>query len=249
MKQKILITGASSGIGKAIALQLDSQDVEFILTARRRKRLESLQKILRAKTTILVADLATKKGVQRVCDALKGVDVVINNAGFGDVSEFRLSNTEKNADMISVNIFALTQITQRAIIEMHKKSSGSIINIASVAGFLPGPYMAVYYATKNYVLSFTQAVAQELAHTGIRVKALCPGPVKTDFIAVANAKNTQLFKGAVSVESIAKSVQKEKKKKKTIVIPSLKFQLLLFLTRFLSRSLVSKMIARMQKIL
>ncbi len=247
-KTKILITGASSGIGKAIATELDNTNIEFILTARNTQSLKLLQSQLRAKSTIITADLSTQKGINSVCEKIQNVDVVINNAGFGENKSFIYSSTKTNIDMITVNITALTQITHATIQDMKKcKKSGVILNIASVAGFLPGPYMAVYYATKNYVVSFTQAIAQEVREYGIKIKAVCPGPVQTNFANVANVEKSDLFKHAVSVESIAKYIKKQINLNSVIAIPSIWFKISLFLLRFLPSSFIVKTVAKMQK--
>jgi uncharacterized protein len=187
-----LITGASAGIGAALAHEFAAHGHELVLVARRERVLAALADAIAAKgasrPTVLRADVARPDAARDIADALaqRGLepDVVINNAGFGLVgTAYRLDRAEQLA-MIDLNVRALTNFSL-AFIDSLKRRRGGILNVASLASFVPGPGMAVYYATKAYVLSFSEALHQELKPAGVRVTALCPGPVPTEFQARA----------------------------------------------------------------
>lgn len=187
-----LITGASSGIGAALAREFARHGHALALTARREDELERLADAIAAlghtRPQVIVADLGTPEAPARIEEALKarGLDVAIlvNNAGFGLLGEATAGDVRRQLAMIDLNARATTDLTLRFLdgITRHK---GGILNVASIAGFLPGPGMAVYHATKAYLLSFTEALHEELKADGVRVCALCPGPVNTGFFARA----------------------------------------------------------------
>jgi uncharacterized protein len=187
-----LITGASAGIGVALAWQFARNGHALVLTARRGARLESLADEIagagHARPLTIAADLATEAGIDGLAAALsaRGLEpaIVVNNAGFGLFGRARVLERQRQLAMIDVNARALTDLSLRWLAGI-KRHRGGILNVASVAGFLPGPGMAVYHATKAYVVSFTQALHAELSPHGVRVCALCPGPVATEFYAVA----------------------------------------------------------------
>lgn len=199
-KRSALITGASSGLGEEFAVQLADMGVSHIvLTARRADRLEQLRKCLTAssptiKVDTIIGDLSNDAGVTQLLADLGKLgfspEILINNAGFGDLGTFESSEPSRIETMIAVNITALTRITQWALPAMLKNKQGWICNVGSTAGLLALPTFAVYAATKAYVNSFTEALRIELHGSGVRVLALCPGPVETEFGQVASRTNS-----------------------------------------------------------
>ena len=194
MKNYAVITGASAGLGTEFAKQLANRGYKLILTARREERLRELAESLNVECVIIPADLSDKEECLRFFRLIESykTDIFINNAGFGDCGSFLDSSLEKELDMVNVNISAMHILFKKMLQKMQKENHGYILNVASSAGLLPaGPYMATYYATKAYVSSLTQAVAQELkeADSKVYVGALCPGPVDTEFNEVANAEH------------------------------------------------------------
>ena len=190
---KALITGASSGIGLDMAIYLASKKYELILVARNRENLEYIQQKLPTKTTIIVMDLSIEQKVKELCVLMKkeNIDMLINNAGFGDFGNFSETELTKDLEMINTNIKAVHILTKYALKNMLKNDSGYILNVASSAGFMPGgPLLSTYYATKSYVLSLTESIYYELKKkkSKIVISALCPGPVDTNFNNVANVK-------------------------------------------------------------
>jgi uncharacterized protein len=203
MNKTALITGASSGIGLELAKVHASKGDNLILVARSIEKMQTLKSELENSFKISVhlikKDLSVQNAAKEVYDEVKQknivVDYLINNAGFGDYGMFYETSWEKELAMISLNITALTQLTKLFVIEMVARKSGKIMNIASTAAFQAGPTMAVYFATKAYVLSFSEAIQNELDGTGITVTALCPGATESGFMDAANVGESKLFKG------------------------------------------------------
>ena len=202
-----LITGASAGIGEVFAKQLAQQGQNLILTARRKEKLEQLATKLQNQYSIKVqtisADLADKDGSKILADTVLEngwqVNGLINNAGFGDRGQFSELSLERQLQMIQVSVTSLVELTHRLLPLIRKQQQAFIINVASTAAFQAGPNMAIYYATKAFVLSFTEALHEELKGAGISVSTLCPGATHTEFAQEANMTNTKLFKaGAMS---------------------------------------------------
>lgn len=189
---KILVTGASSGIGRDIARKAASRYDELVLVGRNEQRLKELQKELTekysVKAEIYVTDLSRYENCVSLFEAHRDVHLLVNNAGFGDVGVFDKTSLEKDIAMINTNIVAMHTLMKLYLGEMKKRNSGHILNTASMAGFYPGPLMATYYATKAYVVSVSQAVREELRREGskVTVSILCPGPVSTGFGKTAN---------------------------------------------------------------
>lgn len=214
MSKTVLITGASSGIGKELARLFAADDHNLVLAARRVDVLETLASELSTKYKIkahpMGVDLSQPADIDRFFNDLKrkkiSIDVLVNNAGFGASGSFTEIDFETQLDQIRVNISALTDLTYRLVPGMIKRKSGGIMNIASVAAFSPGPYMAVYYATKAYVLSFSTALANELGEKGITVTCVCPGPTKTGFGERANVSQNGIFNTpmVMDVEPVAR---------------------------------------------
>jgi len=202
-KGTALITGASSGIGEEFARLCAADGYDLALVARTGSRLEELAKELSKAHSIqaqpFTADLADPEAREAVFRQTRGmgIEILINNAAFGLRGPFAETDWWMEDRMIHVNITALAQLTKMFLPEMLKKRSGRILNVASTAGFVPGPFMSVYYASKAFVLSFSHAVANEVAGSGVTVTVLCPGPTDTRFKETAGIANSTLFKGPV----------------------------------------------------
>lgn len=246
MKKSIaLITGASGGIGTALAEVFARNGYDLVLTARRRDKMETLaatlQKTYGVAVEIVEADLHRPDAPQMIYDTLreKGIEVeiLVNNAGYGLWGRFdRLGEAEQIA-MVQLNIAALTALTHRFVQDMLKRKSGRILNVASTAAFQAGPQMAVYYATKSFVLSFSEALAFELKPEGIAVTCLCPGPTHTGFAQHAGTGGTRAFHllSGMSAMRVAELGFKALMKKKRVYVPGFLNRLLAFGNRFSPR--------------
>lgn len=247
---KALITGASSGIGLDIARYLATKGYELILVARSKEKLEYIQSKMPTKTTIVVMDLSNEQKVKELCVLIKNenIDMLVNNAGFGNFGEFSETELSKDMEMINTNIKAVHILTKFALKNMIKKDYGYILNVASSAGFMPGgPLLSTYYATKSYVLSLTEAINYELKKkkSNVIVSALCPGPVDTNFNNVANVT----FKTkALSSKFVAKyAIDEILENKKLIIIPGRKMKLAKFFSRFLSDKALLRITYKIQR--
>ena len=191
---RALVTGASSGLGLELAKLLDAQGHEVVLVARTAAALEELASSLRH-PTIIAADLATEQGRRTVTDAVDSVDILVNNAGFGECGRFAEIDEARSVSMVELNCEAVVSLTRSYLPSMVARGSGKVMNVASTAAFQPGPTMAVYYASKAFVLSFTEAVAEETRGSGVTLTAFCPGAFASGFQDAAHAGNTRLIKG------------------------------------------------------
>lgn len=225
------ISGASSGIGEALAEEFAKHKYRLILTGRNRERLLQIRKKLEAKYQVYViifeADLSKKEERIALCEKMKeeslAVDVAVNNAGSGLSGAFLEQSEEKIEEMIRLNMEALTILTKFFLENMSKQQQGKIINIASTGAYHPGPYTAVYYATKAYVLSFTEAIAREAKHDKLQITAVCPGAVKTQFAKRAGRKDNSL---ADTPEKIAEYIYKKAVvRKQSVVLIGLKYRI------------------------
>lgn len=246
----VLITGASSGIGEAFARKCAVEGWDLILVARRESLLrslaEDLERVHAVKTRVIVADLSNEAGVDMVIDGCKDVSVelLINNAGFGSFGTFSDSDDERNQDMIFVNISALTHLSRYYVSQFLDRGMGGVINVASVAGFFPGPQMAVYYATKAYVLSLSEALAQECSGSDVHVMALCPGPTASEFKDVAHADEVRVFEGVLpTAEDVVDYCLRAYRKKRVVAVHGFNNRFLLFVVRFIPRALIRKIMA------
>lgn len=189
---KALVTGASSGMGRDMAKVLSEKGIDLILVARRTDRLEELKKQLSTHVQIISMDLALTENCLALYEQVKDqdIDILINNAGFGDCGKFAETSLDKELNMIDTNIRATHILTKLFLRDFRRKNRGWLLNVASSAGFLPGPLMATYYATKNYVLRLTEAIYEELRRekSRVSVSVLCPGPVRTEFSEVADVR-------------------------------------------------------------
>jgi short-subunit dehydrogenase len=248
-----LITGASGGIGLELARLCAKGGHDVILVARNRDKLDEIAKYLSGMYSIRVevisADLTDPEAPAAIMGEVErlglGVDVLVNNAGFGDWGLFGRAELKRQLDMIQVNITALTTLTRLALPRMVTQRGGRILNVASTAGFAPGPLMAVYYATKAYVVSFSEAISNELKGTGITVTALCPGPTRTNFAQEAGMVGSNLFKGpnVMDAAPVALAGYRGMMRGRAVVIPGFGNKALIFGIR-LSPRFVIRMITR-----
>ena len=248
--ETVLITGASSGIGLELARYFAADGCRLVLVARNTTALQSLADELyqthKIETRVLTADLSLSETPKRIFDELHEtgvtVDVLVNNAGFGALGAFAELPLQRQLEMLQVNITALTELTGLFLPGMIQRQRGGILNVGSVAGFEPGPGMAIYHATKAYVLSFTEALAEELTGTSVTVTALCPGPTATNFGKVANfLKERQLKKiPKMSAEKVAQYGHDAYRKGRVLAIPGLRNHFLIFLVRIMPRRYVRK---------
>ena len=231
---KVLITGASSGMGRDMARYLAKDGHDLILVARRKDRLEELKKELsNVNVTIVSLDLTKKENVYKLYDKFKddNIDFLINNAGFGLFGTFDETDLDRELEMIDLNVISYHILTKLFLKDFIKRDSGYILNVCSSAGFMAGPKLNTYYATKNYVTKLTMAINEELRqkHSNVSISALCPGPVNTEFNEVAKGSFT--IKG-VSSKYVAKLAIDKTLKKKMIIIPTFRMKFLLFIIRF-----------------
>lgn len=232
-----LVTGASSGIGAELARIHAERGGNLVLVARRADRLEALKAELEQAhgitAHVIAKDLTDPEAPQQIHDELAArgvqIDYLINNAGFGNGGFFHEQDWARNEAMIKVNVVALAALTRLFAPEMATRGSGRILNVASMAGFLPGPLQATYYATKAFVVSFSEATNNELAGTGVTVTALCPGPVDTEFIEQANLREAKGFARTVSARGVAQAGYDAMLKGKPLIVPGLLNKLIIHL--------------------
>jgi short-subunit dehydrogenase len=232
-RKTALITGASSGVGSELARIHAAAGGDLVLVARRQDRLEALRteisnlrsQISSPTVHVIVKDLSDPNAPQQLYDEVKArnirVDYLINNAGFGYRGLFHQQDWSRNAEMIQVNVVALAAMTRLFVPDMIARGSGRVLNVASLAGFVAGPLHAVYFATKAFVLSFSEAIANELHGTGVTVTALCPGPTRTEFTGYADMEGVPGFKRAAPARKVAQAGYDAMLKGKTLVVPGL----------------------------
>ena len=245
MRKTALITGASSGFGYEFAKIFAKDGYDLILVARNLKRLEEIREEFREEeVTVIQKDLSIPGSAGELYKEIKNkgltIDVLVNNAGFGLLGEFSKLDVSKQAEMIHLNVTALTELTHYALQEMRERNNGKILNVASTAAFQPGPLMAVYYATKAYVLSFSEALVEELKGTNITVTTLCPGATKTNFFKSASAEKARLSGMAKEVGEVALQGYKALMKGRRIVVPGAFNKAGSYAAKFLPRSMAAK---------
>lgn len=246
---KALITGASSGIGRDMARELAKRGCDLILVARRVNRLEEIKnEITGVSVETIECDVSTEENCTKLYNSVKdkGVDMLVNNAGFGLAGEFLSTDLNKELNMIKTNVVAVHMLTKLFLKDFAEKDRGIILNVASSAAYMAGPYLSTYYATKNYVRRLTEAVYRELKekNSNVSVSVLCPGPVNTEFNDVANVKFA--LKG-LSSECVARYAIEKALKGKLYIIPGLQMKLGVFLLRFIPNKLMLKISAHIQK--
>jgi uncharacterized protein len=228
-----LITGASSGIGRDMAIYLDKLGYKLILTARNKKNLDELNSQLSNKADIYALDLSKEGSALELYNHCKdkNIDILINNAGFGLFGEFHKIPINDEIELLNLNIISLHLLTKYFLADFKQKDKGYILNVASSAGFLPGPLMASYYASKSYVVSISVAIYEELrrSKSNVHISVLCPGPVATNFNNVAGVKFS--FK-PISSEYVAKYSIDRMLKNKLIIVPGFKMKCSIIFSKF-----------------
>lgn len=256
MPSTVLVTGASSGIGREIAWLAAKDRHDVVLVGRRKERLELFAGELAARfgvaAEVVIEDLSDPGSPARVFAAAEKrgpVEVLVNAAGLGVHGFFWKTPVAQERETIFVNVFALTELTKLCVGGMVERRRGRILNLASTAAFQPGPLMAVYYATKAYVLSFTEAVAEELRGTGVTATALCPGPVLTGFQEKAGLAEVPLLRGPIvlDVAKVARAGWRGAMRGKRVVVPGIANRVLAAGARFSPRRLSTKIARRLQE--
>jgi short-subunit dehydrogenase len=241
-----LITGASAGLGVEFARICAARGDELVLVARRRDRLDALAAQL-GKAHVFAADLAVPGAPANLIGEVEAaglaVETLINNAGFGLSGRFDALPAERQTEMVELNIRALTELCALVLPGMIARRRGFLLNVASTAAFLPGPNMAVYYASKSYVLSLTEALHQEAKGTGVHVTALCPGPTATEFFEVAGAAEGKLAKMATAPRAVAEAGLAGVARNRAIVIPGRMNKVTAQAPRLLPRSVMRRIVA------
>lgn len=250
MKTKTaLVTGASSGIGLELAKQFARGGWDLVLVARREAELRSLAQSLPAQTQVVVADLTRVEERERLIEIMRDtrIDCLVNNAGFGDYAPFTDSNWPKIEALLRLNVEALTHLTHAFLPGMIERSRGRVLNVASTAAFFPGPGMATYYASKAFVLSFSEALATELEGSGVSVTCLCPGATRSEFQQRAGMNSSKLMESALmSSEAVARAGYKATVRGQRLVIPGAMNAFLTLLPRVLSRKRVTSLVRDVQ---
>jgi short-subunit dehydrogenase len=247
-----LITGASSGIGAEFAKLCAARGYDIVLVARRVERMEQLAADLAVRhgidARVLAADLAQETAPDEIVHVLEGrpIDVLINNAGFGVNGPFSRTDWKEERELLQVNVIALVRLTKLILPQMLRRGSGRILNVASTAAFVPGPFMAMYYASKAFVFSFSLAIANEVANTGVTVTALCPGPTTTEFSEAAGIAGSKLFRGPVmSAAEVAREGFDAMLEGKAEIIAGARNRWMMLGTRLAPRSMLASLARRL----
>ena len=251
----VLITGATTGIGYELAKIYAKEGNNLILVARDEERLSEVKEELdlyNIKVYILSLDLSEDNSCEKVLDFVNkknlSVDILINNAGIGSFGYLSEIEMEKELKLIDVNIRALTELTKTFLPTMISHGEGGIMNVASTAAFCAGPKMATYYASKSYVLNFTEALYEELKGSEIKVSCSCPGPVKTTFQEKSGIRKSEAAKKALMTpKEVAEIAYRDFKKGKLLIIPGFKNKLIILLNKLIPRALSRKIILLMNK--
>jgi short-subunit dehydrogenase len=264
MAQVALITGASTGIGRALANQFARHGYDLVLVARNGGALREVERALsgpsgepgKARPTsveVIPLDLAQPHAGSTLAGELttRGIqiDVVVNNAGFGLQGEFVDLPLERQLEMIQLNVTTLTELTRLLLPGMLARRTGGVLNVASTAAFQPGPLMSAYYATKAYVLSLTEGIAEEVAGRGLKVSCLCPGPTETEFAARAAMTGTNLFKGSVmNVDEVARQGFDGWNAGRIVIVPGFSNRRGAMVVRLVPRSWVRRIVKRLNSV-
>ena len=239
--KKVFQKSPFRGMGKDMARYLSSLGYDLILVARRKTYLENLKKELSTNVKIIPYDLAVQDNLDNLWNEVKDedIDLLVNNAGFGLFGEFDKTDLDREFEMIDVNIKALHYLTKNFLIKFKKEDKGRILNVASSAGFMAGPKLSTYYASKNYVLRLSEAIYEELkvAKSNVHISCLCPGPVDTEFNKVAHG---EFHTKSLTSEYVAKYAINLTLKNKLYIIPSFRMKAAIFLTRLVPRKLLLK---------
>ncbi len=249
-----IVTGASAGIGRELARLAAADGFQPLLVARRRDRLERLSEELAStldvNALIAATDLTRADGPEMVVEAAGAapIEMLINNAGFATYGPFATTPLERTSSLLALNVVALTRLTRLCLDGMLARGRGFIMNVASTAGFMPGPDMATYYASKAYVLQFSEALAVELSGTGVRVSCLCPGPTVTEFHDVADMRDSPLLDRLVwmSADEVARQGYGALKRGRAVRVTGAVNKLTAWAPRWLPRAMVRRLVGRIQ---
>ena len=250
---KALITGASSGLGRDMAIALSRRGYDIIAVARRRERLEQLRSELKTDVEILCLDVTRAEDIQQIAQRLDEVDVFINNAGFGVFGDLCSSDLDAELAMIDTNVKAVHILTKLAAQTFRARNHGHILNVASIAAFFPGPLFSAYYGCKAYVFRLTQALHEELrqANSAVRVSVLCPGPVRTEFEQVAKVsfgRGDEPGRDLIIADSrkVAEYAIKKMLRGKLIIVPGTLMKIAVFFRRILPEKVLSRVLYLLQ---
>lgn len=243
---RALVTGASSGIGRDIAKVLSQKGYDLVLVARDEKQLKKVQKEIKTKSIVKVVDLTNREACLKLHEEEKDIDLLVNNAGFGDCGLFNKTDLDKELAMIDTNITAYHILMKLYLKDMVKKDKGTILNVASIAGFMPGPLMATYYATKAYIVRISEAIRQELKkeNSKVQISILCPGPVETNFNKVANV---DFHLREANSMKVAKYAIEQLEKKKFYIIPGVDVKIAKYAGHIVPDTILAKICFKAQE--
>lgn len=246
---KALVTGASSGIGRDMARELSKKGYDLVLVSRDEDKLKKLKEELEENKTeieVIAMDLSVEENCKKLHKKVDNIDILINNAGFGDCGNFTKTSLEKEISMIKTNVIAYHILTKLYLIDMKARNSGKILNVASIAGFMPGPLMSTYYATKGYVVRLSEGIREELKKekSNVRISILCPGPVNTNFNNVANVK---FHMREANSENVAKYAIRKMERGKFYIVPGLDVKLAKIGAKIFPAPFISKITYMIQK--
>ncbi len=254
--ETVLITGASGGIGEGLARRFAADGARLVLVARRADRLQQLATELQTRHgiehVVIPLDLSTADAARTLYQDLQlhnlTIDVLVNNAGFGRNDHFEAISTADHLEMMQLNMVTLVQLTHLILPEMIARRRGIIVNVGSTASFQPGPYSTVYFATKAFVLSFSEGLSQEVREHGVAVTCLCPGPTRTDFGARSRMdKNWNFIHGSMSTDAVCDAAYRGLRRRKRIIIPGLMNWMLAFSVRFTPRPVILHLMQTWQR--
>ena len=246
---KALVTGASSGIGRDMARELSKKGYDLVLVSRDEDKLKKLKEELEENKTeieVIAMDLSVEENCKELHKKVDNIDILINNAGFGDCGNFTKTSLEKEISMIKTNVIAYHILTKLYLIDMKARNSGKILNVASIAGFMPGPLMSTYYATKGYVVRLSEGIREELKKekSNVRISILCTGPVNTNFNNVANVK---FHMREANSENVAKYAIRKMERGKFYIVPGLDVKLAKIGAKIFPAPFISKITYMIQK--
>ena len=245
---KVLITGASSGIGRSIAMEYAKLGSDLVLVARNEDKLNEVKDLIgdSCKVEVCSIDLTSVDNCKKLHSMYRDIDILINNAGMGVFGEFSNSSLDKEIEMINTNVTAMHTLMKLYLSDMVKKEKGQILNVASIAGFMPGPLMSTYYASKNYVVSLSEGVREELRKmkSKVNLSILCPGPVRTNFDNVAGVSFSLSGKNS---DDVARYTVKCMNKGRFYIVPGLDIKILKFISGIVPNSLIARVVYYQQK--
>lgn len=250
---KALVTGASSGIGREMAIVLSEKGYDIIAVARRENKLQELKELVKTNVEVICLDITKKEDIEKIIPLLDEVDILVNNAGFGVFGSFSSTELESELSMIDTNIKALHILTKAAYMKFKKRNRGYIMNVASIAAFFPGPLFSAYYATKSYVFRLSEALYEELRRekSNVKISVLCPGPVRTEFEKIAKVKfgdETDKVRNIIisDKKTVAEYAVRQMLKGKLIIIPGKIMKIFAFTRRILPEKSLCRLLFMLQ---